>query len=128
MGGRSKSRSGGDSQKTQATMNNLAKGKVSNSFMTDLLTQFQNSQFGSILPIFDGLMGNANSRFDNHPMMGFFGGQQQQPPQQSLTDIWQAQQPQPQQEPQPPQAPWMQGMTPEQIQAIQNFNGYRGIR
>jgi hypothetical protein len=109
-------------------MNNLAKGRVSNSSMMDMLSQLQGGQMGQMLPIFDALMQNGANMMGSNPMMRMFGGQQQAP-QQSLSEIFQAMQPQqPPQQPPPPQAPWMQGMTPEQIQAIQNFNGYRGIR
>jgi hypothetical protein len=129
MGSRSKSSSSNTSGQTQSTMNQLAGGKVSNSSMMDLLSKLQGGQMGQMLPIFDALMQNGNSRFDSHPMMGFFGGGQQQAPRQSLSEIFQSMQPQqPPQQPPPPQAPWMQGMTPEQMAAIQRFNGYGGRR
>lgn len=131
MGSRSKSRSSNTSGQTQSTMNNLAKGRVSNSSMMDMLSQLQNSQLGGILPIFDALMQNGNSMMGSNPMMQMFGGQQQAP-QQSLSDIFQAMQPKP---PEPPQAPQfgpmgqsgigaMPNMTPEQIAAIQRMHGY----
>jgi len=131
MGGRSKSRSSNTSGQTQSTMNNLAKGRVSNSSMMDLLSQLQNSQLGGILPIFDALMQNGNNTMGSNPMMQMFGGQQQAP-QQSLSDIYQAMQPKPPEQPQVPQfGPMgqsgigaMPNMTPEQIAAIQNMQGY----
>jgi len=94
MGSKSKSRSSNTSGQTQGTMNNLAKGRVSNSSMMDMLSQLQDSQMGGILPIFDALMQNGNSMMGSNPMMQMFGGQQQAP-QQSLTDVFQEQQPQP---------------------------------
>ena len=110
MGGRSNKKSVDTSRQTQSTMDGLAKGRVSNGTMLDILKELQNSQMGGVLPIFDMLMSNANSRFDNHPMMPFFGGQQAPPPQQPLFDTWQAQQPQ-----QPkPQQPQTGGPTPQQ--------------
>ena len=133
MGGRSKSKSVDTSKQTQSTMDSLAKGKVSNYTMLDILSQLQNSQMGGMLPIFDALMSNANSRFDNHPMMSFFGVQQAPPPQQFLTDAWLAQQPQPQPPMQQPQAGGMgqtgigamPRLTPQQMQDIRN--GRRGL-
>ena len=87
MGGRSKSRSSNTSGQTQSTMNNLAKGRVSNSSMMDLLSQLQNSQMSGILPIFDALMQNGNNTMGSNPMMQMFGGQQQaQHP--SLADLF----------------------------------------
>ena len=82
---------------------------------------------GQMLPIFDALMQNGNSMMGSNPMMSMFGGQQQAP-QQSLSEIFQAMQPQQPEPQQAPQAPWMQGMTPEQMAAIQRFNGYGGRR
>lgn len=132
MGSKSKSRSSNTSGQTQSTMNNLAKGRVSNSSMMDMLGQLQNSQMGGMLPIFDALMQNGNNMMGSNPMMQMFGGQQQAP-QQSLSEIFQAMQPQ---QPQQPQAPQfgamgqsgigaMPNMTPEQIAAIQKMQGYR---
>lgn len=130
MGSKSKSKSSNTSGQTQSTMNNLAKGGVSNSSMMDMLGQLQNSQLGGLLPIFDALMQNGSSMMGGNPMMQMFGGQQQAP-QQSLSEIFQAMQPKPP-EPEPqqqaPQAPWMRGLSPEQLQAIQRFNGYGGRR
>ena len=138
MGSRSKSRSSNTSGQTQSTMNNLAKGRVSNSSMMDILSELQNSQAGGILPIFDALIQNGNSMMGSNPMMPMFGGQQPQAPQEplSLSDIFQAMQPQqPPQQPPPFKAPQMgpmgqsgigamPNMTPEQIAAIQNMQGY----
>lgn len=134
MGSRSRGGSSNTSGQTQGTMNNLAKGRVSNSSMMDILDQLQNSQLGGILPILDVLMKNGNSTMASNPLIPMFGGQQQAP-QQSLTDVFQEQQPQPQQEPQPPQAPQLGPMgqsgigatpniTPEQMAAIQTMQGY----
>ena len=134
MGSRSRGGSSNTSGQTRGTMNNLAKGRVSNSSMMDILDQLQNSQLGGILPILDVLMKNGNSTMASNPLMPMFGGQQQAP-QQSLTDVFQEQQPQPQQEPQPPQAPQLGPMgqsgigavpniTPEQMAAIQTMQGY----
>ncbi len=134
MGSRSKSRSSNTSGQTQSTMNNLAKGRVSNSSMMDMLGQLQGSQMGQMLPIFDALMKNGNSMMGSNPMMKMFGGQQQAP-QQSLSDIFQAMQPQQPEQPQSPQQPQfgpmgqsgigaIPYMTPEQLAAIQNKQGY----
>lgn len=133
MGGRSSSKSVDTSKQTQSTMDGLSKGRVSNHTMLDILSELQNSQMGGMLPIFDALMSNANSRFDNHPMMPFFGGQQAPPPQQFLTDAWQAQQPQPQPPMQQPQAGGMgqsgigamPQLTPQQMEQIRS--GRRGF-
>ena len=134
MGSKSKSRSSNTSGQTQSTMNNLAKGRVSNSSMMDLLSQLQNSQMGGILPIFDALMQNGTNMMGSNPMMQMFGGQQQAP-QMSLSEIFQAMQPQQPQQPQQPEAPQfgamgqsgigaMPNMTPEQMAAIQRMQGY----
>ena len=131
MGSKSKSKSSNTSGQTQNTMSSLAKGGVSNSSMMDMLGQLQNSQLGGILPIFDALMKNGNSTMGSNPMMQMFGGQQQAP-QQSLSDIFQAMQPKPPEQPQAPQlGPMgqsgigaMPNMTPEQIAAIQRMHGY----
>ena len=133
MGSRSKSRSSNTSGQTQSTMNNLSKGRVSNSSMMDLLSQLQNSQLGGILPVFDALMQNGNNMMGSNPMMQMFNGQQQAP-QQSLSEIFQAMQPQEpqQQQPQVPQyggmgqsgVGAMPRMTPEQMAAIQRMQGY----
>ena len=115
-------------------MNNLAKGRVSNSSMMDLLSQLQNSQMGGILPIFDALMQNGTNMMGSNPMMQMFGGQQQAP-QMSLSEIFQAMQPQQPQQPQQPEALQfgamgqsgigaMPNMTPEQMAAIQRMQGY----
>ena len=56
----SKSRSSNTSDQTQGTMNNLAKGRVSNESMMNMLGQLQGGQMGQMLPIFDALMQNGN--------------------------------------------------------------------
>ncbi len=108
MGSRSKSSSSNTSGQTQSTMNNLAKGRVSNSSMMDLLSQMQGGQLGQMLPIFDALTQNGNSMMGSNPMMQMFGGQQQAP-QQSLSEIFQSMQPQQPQQQMPPVSPFMWG-------------------
>ena len=134
MGSKSKSRSSNTSGQTQNTMNRLAGGKVSNSSMMDMLSQLQGGQMGQMLPIFDALMQNGTNMMGSNPMMQMFGGQQQAP-QMSLSEIFQAMQPQQPQQPQQPEALQfgamgqsgigaMPNMTPEQIARIQSMHGY----
>ena len=52
---------------TQGTMNNLAKGRVSNESMMNMLGQLQGGQMGQMLPIFDALMKNGNSMMGSNP-------------------------------------------------------------
>ena len=72
MGG--KSRGGSVGRDTTNTMNRLARGQTSNATMQSNLNSAQNSNMGSLLNVFDALAGNANSRFDSHPMFSIFSG------------------------------------------------------
>ena len=127
----SKSKSAKTSGQTQATMDKLAGGKVSNNSLMDMLAKMQGGQLGGMLPVFDAMMKNGNSMMGSNPMMQMFGGQQQAP-QVSLSDIFQAMQPKPPEQPQVPQfGPMgqsgvgaMPNMTPDQIAAIQKMQGY----
>ena len=137
MGSRSKSRSSNTSGQTQNTMNQLAGGKVSNSSMMDMLSQLQGSQMQQIMPAFSAMLQMGQQQMGNNPgLQNFldFTGQTSNQEQATLQDIvasMQPQQPEVPQQPMPganPQQDWMKNLTPEQMAAIQRFNGYGGRR
>lgn len=124
MGSRSKSRSSNTSGQTQNTMNQLAQGRTDNSVLMGQQAQMRNDMLSQVAPMFDAMVQNGMSVFNSNPN---YDGQMSAP--MSLMDIFSAMQPQePAPQQQAPQEPWMQGMTPEQIAAIQRFNGYGGRR
>jgi len=128
MGGKSKSRSSNTSGMTQSTMDNLAKGKVSNEAVAGMQQDLANSQWGTLLPLFDGLSKLGMDMMGSNPMMDrMFGQEQQQPQMPSMLDIFQqTQQPQQTQRPQPTVNPQMGNLTPEQQAALLNFQRYGG--
>ena len=128
MGGKSKSRSSNTSGMTQSTMDNLAKGKVSNEAVAGMQQDLANSQWGALLPLFDGLSKLGMDMMGSNPMMDrMFGQEQQQPQMPSMLDIFQqTQQPQQTQRPQPTVNPQMGNLTPEQQAALLNFQRYGG--
>ena len=87
---------------------------------------------GNAIPLLQGMIDMGSSQMGSNPMMQMFGGQQQQPSTPSLTDILaQLQPPEPEPPVQPaqpaqPQIPGMPNLTPDQLAAIQRFNGYGG--
>ena len=124
MGSRSRSNSSNTSGQTQNTMNQMARGRTDNSVLMGQQDQMQNNMLSKMLPMFDAMVGNGMNMFQSNPN---YDGQMPTP--MSMMDIFQAMQPQePEPQQQAPQAPWMQGMTPEQMAAIQRFNGYGGRR
>ncbi len=138
MGGRSNSGGSNTSGQTQGTMNSLAKGRVSNGSMMDILSQLQNSQMGGMLPIIGALIKDGKGVMASNPMAPFFGQSEQTPDFLSeFIEKYNAPEPPPppQQPQQPQQPPYMSGMgqsgigavpnmTPEKIAEIQRMHGY----
>jgi hypothetical protein len=93
--------------------------------------KLQGGMLEQVMGAFNAMKQAGDAQMGQNPMQALmsqmFGGQMQQP-QQPMFDMSQFQQPEPEPQQQAPQAPWMRGMTPEQLQAIQRFNVYGGRR
>lgn len=93
--------------------------------------EMQGGMLEQVMGAFNAMKQAGDAQMGQNPMQALmsqmFGGQMQQP-QQPMFDMSQFQQPEPEPQQQAPQAPWMRGLSPEQLQAIQRFNGYGGRR
>ena len=135
MGSKKKSKGNSSVATNQAQMDALKKANPAPTFEQTYGNQqtMQNNMLEQVMGAFNAMKQAGDAQMGQNPMQALmaqmFGGQQQQP-QQPMFDMSQFQQPepQPQQQQQAPQAPWMRGMTPEQLQAIQRFNVYGGRR
>jgi len=73
MGSKSRSKSSNTSQSTQNTMNNLAKGAVSNEKVAGMQQSLADSQMANVGGMFGAMIKDGMSMFGENPMMSLMG-------------------------------------------------------